>query len=207
MNDPNKQLRALEALLFSAKEPLTEQAISEHMPAIDNLNSLLLRLSDDYLERGVNLVNVAGGWVFRTAPDLATVLRHVKETERKLSRAAMETLAIIAFHQPGTRLEIEQIRGVLVSKGTLDILFDADWIAPKGRRKTPGRPVTWVTTPEFLKHFDLASIDDLPGIDELRAAGLLDAQTPPLFIAESVDPVDEMEDPDDGEFILEVEEK
>ena len=173
------------------------------MPDVDELRELLARLSQQYSERGVNLVNIAGGWTFRTAPDLAPVLRHEKEVERKLSRAAMETLAIVAYHQPVTRIEIEQIRGVTVSKGTLDILFEAKWIAPKGRRRTPGRPVTWVTTDGFLAHFGLSVVDDLPGLDELRAAGLLDVATPPLFIAETVEGADDDEsDEEQPELVL-----
>ncbi|HIC71426.1 MAG TPA: SMC-Scp complex subunit ScpB, partial [Alphaproteobacteria bacterium] len=134
-------------------------------------------------------------------PDLAPALRREAEVQRKLSRAALETLAIVAYHQPVTRIEIEQIRGVTVNKGTLDILFDADWIAPRGRRRTPGRPVTWVTTDAFLNHFGLSETDDLPGIEELKAAGLLDLSTPPLIIAEAAqDFADEDEDGEVFEF-------
>ena len=203
MKDNSQQLRIIEALLFSSKTPVSEKLIMEHMPEVDELGALLVRLSEEYSERGVNLVNVAGGWTFQTAPDLAPVLRHEIEVDRKLSRAAMETLAIVAYHQPVTRLEIEQIRGVTVSKGTLDILFEANWVAPKGRRRTPGRPVTWVTTDGFLTHFGLSVVDDLPGLDELRAAGLLDVATPPLFIAERVeDGDDDGRDEEQPELVL-----
>ena len=142
MEDRDRQLRVIEALLFSAKTPLSAQIIAEHTPELKDVAALLADLAAHYSERGVNLINVAGGWTFRTAPDLAPFLRREAEVQRKLSRAALETLAIVAYHQPVTRIEIEQIRGVTVSKGTLDILFDVGWIAPRGRRRTPGRPVT-----------------------------------------------------------------
>ena len=201
MEERHRQLRVIEALLFSAKTPLPAQIIGEHIPELEDVTVLLADLAAHYSERGVNLINVAGGWTFRTAPDLAPALRREAEVQRKLSRAALETLAIVAYHQPVTRIEIEQIRGVTVNKGTLDILFDADWIAPRGRRRTPGRPVTWVTTDAFLNHFGLSETDDLPGIEELKAAGLLDLSTPPLIIAEAAqDFADEDEDGDVFEF-------
>jgi segregation and condensation protein B len=137
----------------------------------------LAELAALYQGRGVELVQLAGGWAFRTAPDLATALRVTLDVSRKLSRAAVEALAIIAYHQPVTRGEIEEIRGVQLSRGTLDILLESGWIKPKGRRRTPGRPVTWVTTPGFLDHFGLTSLDDLPGVEELKAAGLLDKRS------------------------------
>ena len=197
MEERRRQIRLIEALLFSAKTPLSAQIIAEHIPELEDVAVLLADLSAHYSERGVNLLNVAGGWTFRTAPDLAPVLRREAEVQRKLSRAALETLAIVAYHQPVTRIEIEQIRGVTVSRGTLDILFDAGWVAPKGRRRTPGRPVTWVTTDAFLNHFGLSETDDLPGIEELKAAGLLDASTPPLIIAEAVQDFEDVDE--DGE--------
>ncbi len=135
--------------------------------------ALLARLGEEYGGRGVNLVRVGGKWALRTAPDLAPYLRRQVEVSRKLSRAAVETLAIIAYHQPVTRAEIEEIRGVSVSRGTLDILLEAGWVRPRGRRRTPGRPATWVTTQGFLEHFGLESLDDLPGVEELKASGLL----------------------------------
>ena len=153
MEERHRHLRIVEALLFSSKDPLSAEIIAEHIPQVEDVTSLLAELSDHYSERGVNLVNVAGGWAFRTAPDMGPVLQREAEVKRKLSRAALETLAIVGYHQPVTRAEIEQIRGVTVSKGTLDILFDAGWVAPRGRRRTPGRPVTWVTTDDFLNHF------------------------------------------------------
>ena len=197
MEERRRQIRLIEALLFSAKTPLSAQIIAEHIPELEDVTVLLADLAAHYSERGVNLLNVAGGWTFRTAPDLAPVLRREAEVQRKLSRAALETLAIVAYHQPVTRIEIEQIRGVTVSRGTLDILFDAGWVAPKGRRRTPGRPVTWVTTDAFLNHFGLSETDDLPGIEELKAAGLLDASTPPLIIAEAVQDFEDVDE--DGE--------
>ncbi len=169
-------LRLVEALLFAAAEPLAEQVLAEKLPEGADIAEILARLQADYAGRGINLVRREGRWAFRTAPDLAAALRVEAEVARRLSRAAVETLAIIAYHQPVTRAEVEEIRGVAVNKGTIDILFEAGWIRPKGRRRTPGRPVTWVTTGGFLDHFGLESIRDLPGVDELRAAGLLDAR-------------------------------
>lgn len=174
---PEKEaLRVLEAVLFASSEPLSEDVLAAHLPEGADIHGLLETLAEHYEDRGINLREVAGGWALRTAADLAHALRREAEVQRRLSRAALETLAIIAYHQPVTRAEIEQIRSVAVSKGTLDILFEQNWIQPRGRRRTPGRPATWVTTPEFLDHFGLAGLDDLPGIEELRAAGLLDSQ-------------------------------
>ena len=205
MEERGRQIRVIEALLFSAKTPLSVEMISKHVPEVENVADLLGDLVAYYSERGINLVNVGGGWAFRTAPELAPVLRREAEVMRKLSRAGLETLAIVAYHQPVTRAEIEQIRGVTVSKGTLDILFDMGWIAPRGRRRTPGRPVTWVTTDVFLEHFGLAEIEELPGVEELRAAGLLDSSAPPLIIAESVqDFADKDEDEEDAGLELEL---
>ena len=206
MEERQRYLRTVEALLFSSKDPLSAEIMAEHIPQVEDIASLLAELSDHYSERGVNLVNVAGGWTFRTAPDMGPVLQREAEVKRKLSRAALETLAIVAYHQPVTRAEIEQIRGVTVSKGTLDILFDARWVAPRGRRRTPGRPVTWVTTDDFLNHFGLSEIDDLPGVEELRASGLLDVSPPPLIIAEAGIEDDGSEIDDEGQpgFLVEL---
>ena len=203
MEERERQIRLIEALLFSAKTPLSVEMISEHIPEVEDITGLLGEIAAHYSERGVNIVNVAGGWTFRTAPELAPILRRETEVQRKLSRAALETLAIVAYHQPVTRVEIEQIRGVTVSKGTLDILFDMGWVAPRGRRRTPGRPVMWVTTDVFLEHFGLAEIEDLPGVEELKAAGLLDSSAPPLLIAESVQDFAD-EDEQDAVFELEL---
>ena len=186
MSGPAQELRVIEALLFAAREPMPESALAEHLAEGADIAALLSELAAHYAERGVNLEQVAGGWALRTAPDLAAVLQRHAEVQRKLSRAAVETLAIVAFHQPVTRAEIEQIRGVSVSKGTLDILFEAGWIGPRGRRRTPGRPSTWCTTPAFLDHFGLANLDDLPGVDELKAAGLLDSGPIPGVLARAV---------------------
>jgi segregation and condensation protein B len=166
------QLRLLEALLFASAAPLDEESIALRLPDGD-IPALIAELGAQYSGRGVNVVRIAGGWTLRTAPDLGPRLKLEQTVTRKLSRAAIETLAIVAYHQPVTRGEIEEIRGVVVSSGTLDVLMEAGWITPKGRRDTPGRPVTWVTTDEFLAHFGLADRRDLPGIEELKAAGLI----------------------------------
>ncbi len=174
------QLRLVEALLFAAAEPLTEEVLNHRLPDAADLPALLSKLAEDYADRGVNLVRLAGGWAFRTAPDLADALRVERPVSRRLSRAAVETLAVIAYHQPVTRAEIEEIRGVALGKGIVDTLMEAGWVCPKGRRASPGRPLLWVTTPGFLAHFGLDSLRDLPAIDELRAAGLLDLTAPDL---------------------------
>jgi segregation and condensation protein B len=174
MSERSEQLRLLEALLFAAAEPVGEAALALRLGEEADVGGLLRALAEHYAGRGVNLVRAAGGWTFRTAPDLAADLRIEREVARKLSRAAVETLAVIAYHQPVTRAEIEQIRGVAVARGTLDALLEAGWVRPRGRRDSPGRPLNWGTTPAFLAHFGLDSLADLPGIDELRAAGLLD---------------------------------
>jgi len=178
-----QQLRLLEALLFAAAEPMAEEALARHLDETPEIPDLLRELAENFAGHGVNLVRLAGGWVFRTAPDLAAKLRIERPVARKLSRAAVETLAVIAYHQPVTRAEIEQIRGVAVAKGTIDALMEARWVRPKGRRAGPGRPLLWVTTHEFLLHFGLDSLNDLPSLDELRAAGLLDLA--PLALPES----------------------
>jgi segregation and condensation protein B len=169
-----QQLRLVEALLFAVAEPIDEEALARHLDEVADVQALLRELAETYAGRGVNLVRLAGGWAFRTAPDLAASLRIERQVARKLSRAAVETLAVIAYHQPVTRAEIEQIRGVALGKGTIDTLMEAGWVRPKGRRAGPGRPLLWVTTPDFLVHFGLDSLNELPGLDELRAAGLLD---------------------------------
>ena len=174
MSEHMEQLRLVEALLFAAPEPLSEEELTRRLGEETDVSGLLGELSEHYAGRGVNLVRLAGGWTFRTAPDLAPNLRSERAVSRKLSRAAVETLAIVAYHQPVTRAEIEAIRGVALARGTLDRLLEAGWVRPKGRRDSPGRPLTWATTPAFLAHFGLDSLNELPGIDELRAAGLLD---------------------------------
>jgi len=169
-----QQLRLVEALLFAAAAPLDEGVLARHFDDAADVGALLHELSETYAGRGVNLVRLAGGWAFRTAPDLATRLRIERPVAKKLSRAAVETLAVIAYHQPVTRAEIEEIRGVALGKGTIDTLMEAGWVRPRGRRASPGRPLLWVTTADFLVHFGLDSLNELPGVDELRAAGLLD---------------------------------
>jgi segregation and condensation protein B len=168
-----EELRLVEALLFAASSPLDEASIKERLPEGTDVAALVQELVAFYAPRGVNIVSVAGGWTLRTAPDLAPRLKLTQKVGRKLSRAAIETLAVVAYHQPVTRAEIEEIRGVVISRGTLDTLMEAGWILPKGRKQTVGRPATWVTTEAFLLHFGLASLADLPGMDELRAAGLV----------------------------------
>ena len=175
MIDPD-QLRLVEAVIFASAEPVSENALAERLPEGCDVARLLAELERHYAARGITLVRRGQGWAFRTAADLADTLKIERTQERKLSRAAVETLAIIAYHQPVTRAEVEEIRGVALSKGTLDILFAAGWVRPKGRRRSPGRPLTWGTSDGFLDHFGLESLDDLPGIKELEAVGLLDAR-------------------------------
>ena len=169
-------LRLLEAILFAAAQPVPERVLGERLPEDADVGAVLEHLRAQYAGRGVNLVKAGQAWALRTAPDLALLLARETEVARRLSRAAVEILAIIAYHQPVTRVEIEEIRGVGLSRGTLDMLFEQGWVRPKGRRRSPGRPVTWGTTDGFLDHFGLESLGDLPGVDELKAAGLLDAR-------------------------------
>ncbi len=194
--DHAQHLRLLEALVFAGTQALEEGELAERLPNDADVKRLLADLGELYAGRGVNLVKVAGGYAFRTASDLSEKLKIERPVTRKLSRAATETLAIIAYHQPVTRTEIEQVRGVGLSKGTLDLLFEQNWIRPMGRRRVPGRPVTWGTTDFFLEHFGLATLDDLPGNEELKAAGLLDARAqPPMFRPEEPDlPLEPTED-------------
>lgn len=171
-----QHVRLVEALLFASAEPLEDAALRARLPPDADLAAIIDRLVEHYRGRGVHLVRLANGWAFRTAPDLTPALRIETPVTRRLTRAAVETLAIVAYHQPVTRAEIESIRGVATSKGTLDTLMEAGWVRPGRRRMTPGRPLTWVTTKHFLDHFGLASIDELPGVEELKAAGLLDSR-------------------------------
>jgi len=172
--EPDDLMRALEAALFASTEPMTIAHLRQLLGDAPDISAMLAQLADAYAGRGINLVERGGQWHFQTAPDMAHLLRRDREEARKLSRAGMETLAIIAYHEPVSRAEIEAIRGVQVARGTLDVLMEAGWIRPAGRREVPGRPLTYATTPEFLTHFGLESRRDLPGIDDLRAAGLLD---------------------------------
>ena len=168
------EIRLVEALLFASQRPLKAQDIEDRLPVGVPVMELISELKNDYLSRGVNLVNIAGGWTFRTADDLKDNLRSLVQVKRRLSAAAIETLAIIAYHQPVTRGDIEAIRGVAVSKGTLDTLLECNWIRPRGRRRVPGRPLQWGTSEEFLEYFSLENLNDLPGIEELKATGLLE---------------------------------
>jgi segregation and condensation protein B len=186
--DHAQHLRLLEALVFAGTQALEEKELADRLPNDANVALLLVDLGELYANRGVNLVKVAGGYAFRTASDLSEKLKIERPVTRKLSRAAIETLAIIAYHQPVTRTEIEQVRGVGLSKGTLDLLFEQNWIKPMGRRRAPGKPVTWGTTDFFLEHFGLPNLEDLPGHEEMKAAGLLDPRAqPPIFRPEEPD--------------------
>jgi segregation and condensation protein B len=195
--DQREKLRIVEALLFAASEPLDEATLAQHFVDGDDMPALLEELQSLYAARGVNLVKVAGKWAFRTADDLSFLLEKHAVEQRRLSRAALETLAIIAYHQPVTRAEIEEIRGVSTSSGTIDILLETGWIKLRGRRRAPGRPVTYGTTASFLEHFGFDQIQDLPGLTELKGAGLLDSNLPPGF---------SMPNPDDAPDLREDEE-
>lgn len=198
-------LRMVEALLFASSEPLSLEELTMRLPEGTDVLGLLERLQAVYATRGVNVVKVAGKWCFRTAEDLAFLMHRNVEEQRKLSRAALETLAIIAYHQPVTRAEIEEIRGVSTSKGTLDVLLETTWIRMRGRRRTPGRPVTYGTTEHFLIHFGLERVKDLPGLEELKGAGLLDSAIPASFMvpAPNDDPgLSEDEDPLEDESLF-----
>src|SRR3977135_1658786 len=176
-----EELRLLEALLFAASEPLDEKGLAERLPENVDVRATLRRLQTEYAPRGVNLVHIGKKWTFRTANDLAWLLTHEAVEPKRLSRAAIETLAIIAYHQPVTRAHVEQIRGVSAAKGTLDVLFETGWIRPRGRRKSPGRPLTYGTTADFLSHFGLEALGDLPGLDDLKGLGLFDGTLPTGF--------------------------
>ncbi|MEM6909822.1 MAG: SMC-Scp complex subunit ScpB [Pseudomonadota bacterium] len=193
---PDDVQRALEAALFASEDPLSVDALSKHLGGLEPaaVRAGLAVLSQHYSARGVQLVERGKRWHFETAPDLAHILRREREQVRRLSRAATEVLAIIAYHEPVSRAEIESIRGVQTAKGTLDVLLEAGWIKPAGRREVPGRPVIYATTPEFLDHFGLGSRKDLPGIDELRAAGLLDPVDEAFESAMSGESSDELSD-------------
>jgi len=200
-DDHRQALRMIEALLFASGEPLSAEELADRLPAGTGVHGLLRELQQAYQHNGVNLVQVAEKWCFRTAGDLSFLLSRQAVEQRKLSRAALETLAIIAYHQPVTRADIEEIRGVITSKGTLDVLLETGWIRMRGRRKTPGRPVTYGTTDAFLTHFGLDTVADLPGVEELKGAGLLDARVSSTFavpepyagseLAEDEDPLED----------------
>jgi segregation and condensation protein B len=196
--DQTESLRLIEALLFASAAPVTEAEIADRLPEGSDVSALLAELESHYRDRGVLLAKIAGGWTYRTAPDLAQRLKLETTVQRRLSRAAVETLAIVAYHQPVTRAEIEEIRGVQISKGTIDTLIEAGWIVPKGRRETVGRPVTWGTSESFLHHFNLADIGDLPGMEELKAAGLVGGRAP-IALRESALPQEVPAPADDAE--------
>lgn len=197
-----RNLRVLEAVLFASTEPLDANSLQIYVGEGANIANLLVTLQQRYAGRGVNLVQRGDKWAFRTAEDLGFLLRRQEQETRPLSRAALETLSIIAYHQPATRAEIEDVRGVATGKGTIDLLMEAGWIRMRGRRRTPGRPVTYGTTDAFLDHFGLESLGDLPGLEELKGAGLLSSRLPPSMqiplpfdgaLREDEDPLD----PDD----------
>ncbi len=206
--DSMYQRRVIEALLFAAAEPLSITQLSECLAEGTEVLPLLEELQEHYKSRGVTLVQVAGKWAFRTAEDMSFLLRRETAEQKKLSKPALETLAIIAYHQPVTRAEIEEIRGVSVYKGTLDMLMEIGWVRMRARRRVPGRPITYGTTEEFMSHFGLADIKDLPGLSELKGAGLLDASLPPDFevpVPANFEELAEDEEPlEDGEFPLDM---
>ena len=198
-----EDIRTVEAILFAAEEPLDASNIADKLNANANVPAIMAAIAEKYEGAGFNLQKTDNKWVFRTAPDLAHALQKHVVQQRRLSRAALETLAIIAYHQPVTRAEIEDIRGVSISKGTLDVLLESEWVKIRGRRRVPGRPVTYGTSDHFLLHFGLESLTDLPGLEELKAAGLLDDRLPPGFEVPAPEPdSDPDEDPlaegDDG---------
>jgi segregation and condensation protein B len=196
-------MRIAEALVFASADPVAEKLIAEKLPRDTDAADVMARLERAYASRGVNLVRVADGWAFRTAADLSFLVRQEQTEIRKLSRAGLEVMAIIAYHQPVTRAEIEEIRGVATSKGTLDVLLETGWVRMRGRRRTPGRPVTYGTTNAFLDHFGLEELRDLPGMDELKGAGLLSNRIPSNFsmpqppanddLSEDEDPITQMD--------------
>jgi segregation and condensation protein B len=177
----SEDVRVAEALVFAAAEPVDPSLLAARLPIGCDVEAVMAELRRQYSGRGVNLVSVAGRWMFRTAPDMAWLLAREEREKRKLSRAAIETLAIIAYHQPVTRADVEEIRGVAVSKGAIDVLMEAGWVRMRGRRKAPGRPITYGTTADFLIHFGLDQVGDLPGLDELRGAGLFEGKLPVGF--------------------------
>lgn len=195
VNAPLDTIRILEALLFASPEPLSLNALRERLPENADVGGMLMQLKEEYATRGVHLVDLDGHWVLRTADDLNDALLLKREVRRPLSRAAMETLAIVAYHQPVTRAEIENIRGVVIAKGTLDILMECGWVKPGRRRETPGRPLTWVTTANFLDHFGLETVNELPGLDDLKASGLLDRR--PAIENVAPDLFDQIEEADE----------
>jgi len=193
LSNLSDQLRAVEALLFASSDPLDEKTLTEILPKNADIEKILEKIQELYKGRGVELTKVNNKWMFKTASDLSFIMQKEAKVQKKLSKAGLETLSIIAYHQPVSRAEIEEIRGVSVSPGTIDSLLELNWIRIKGRRKAPGNPITYGTTEEFLVHFDLSNIRDLPGLDELKSTGLLDSNLPPdMFpINDDIDPIEE----------------
>jgi segregation and condensation protein B len=187
------QIRAVEALLFAASDPLDEKTLKDMLPVDTDIEEIMNNLLNLYKGRGVELKKVNNKWMFKTASDLSFIMQKEAKIQKKLSRAALETLSIIAYHQPVSRAEIEEIRGVTVSPGTIDTLMEINWVKIKGRRKTPGNPITYGTTDEFLVHFDLENTKELPGLDELKSTGLLDSNLPPDMypIDDDLEPIEE----------------
>jgi len=206
--DRRYALRVIEAVIFASAEPVAVETLAERLPDQHDIQGLLRDLQQAYAGRGVNLVQIAGKWAFRTADDLSFLLARDVTEPRRLSRAAMETLAIVAYHQPVTRAEIEDIRGVMVSRGTLDLLLETGWVRMRGRRHAPGRPITYGVTDAFLEHFGLNTVGDLPGLDELKGAGLLEgapaglAVPEPRALADLADDEEPLADDDPGTDIL-----
>ena len=203
----NDQVRIVEALLFASPDPLDKRALSEKLPENTNIDEIINKIEDMYQNRGFELKKIGNKFMFKTSGDLSFIMQREAKAQRKLSKAAIETLAIIAYHQPVTRAEIEDIRGVTVSSGTIDTLLQMNWVKIKGRRKVPGNPIAYGTTEEFLVHFDLQSIKDLPDMQELKSMGLLDNNLPPDLYPENLlnnDDIEEIDDINsnkvDGEF-------
>ena len=192
-----EHLRMVEAIIFASSDPVSQKALAERLPEGIELEPLMRELQQAYAGRGVNLVKIGDNWAFRTADDLSFLLQKESIETRKLSRAALEVMAIIAYHQPVTRAEVEEIRGVATSKGTLDVLMETGWVRMRGRRRTPGRPVTYGTTDEFLDHFGLEELKDLPGLEELKGAGLLRSQIPANFMVPEPNDSDDLMDDED----------
>lgn len=206
LRDETEATRIAEALVFASAQPVSEVFIADRLPKAFDVHAIMLRLQEQYAHRGVNLIRVDDSWAFRTAADLSFVIRRDENEVRKLSRAALEVLAIIAYHQPVTRAEIEDIRGVQTSRGTLDVLMEAGWVRFRGRRRTPGRPVTLGTTRDFLDHFGLEELRDLPGLEELKGAGLLSGRIPANFNIPSPLMSDELTEDEDPITQLDLEE-
>lgn len=204
--DAMEVVRMVEAMIFASSEPVAERAIADHLPEGADIKTALADVQASYASRGINLVRVGDAWAFRTANDLSFLLQKEAVETRRLSKAALEVLAIIAYHQPVTRAEVEEIRGVVTSKGTLDVLLETTWVRMRGRRKTPGRPVTYGTTPAFLDHFGLETVKDLPGLDELKGAGLLQSQIPATFSVPVPSDEDQLQDDEDPFTLDDVEE-